>query len=344
MWIRWITMPWSLRWLLTSVVLLSFYGGITLAQVLEHPARLPAWLAPAVIGVCLLGGALGAANQQMRTAPYRAVLSGLTADQRRELAAAIKPGSLPTDPAILAAAVRIRSMARAERARRPIWQSWAVISLGMGYAAWLMTMPGGLAVATGLLVVEALCAVLLLWGQARRHRTEPRWDALAAAAVANPSAAAMLTAARDVPVNRDWRRWATLIAAAAVIGAGYGATNFATRSAQIAECRLAANVVNYIAENKELLDSDRLTAKQPPQSAYQQWATQLESEKDAAQGKAFGTDVARISDLAAQIVNSIDAIRQLSTPNPASQHEITQFRTLVTQLVDAEQPLVRTCR
>jgi hypothetical protein len=345
MWIRWIMMPWWSRWLLTSTVLLVFYGGITLAQVLEYPGQPPAWVAPTVIGACLISGALGAMNQRARMAPSKAVLSGLTADQRGELATAIKPGPLPTDPVILAAALRIKNLARAERKRQPLWLAWAVIAAANLYAAWLASMPGSAVVGFALSIVAALYAVLLLWGQVRRRRAHPRWIALAAAVDADAAAAAIVAAAPDVPVKRHFRQWVCLVAAAAVIGAAYGATNMAIRSAQIRECRLAANVVNYVAENKELLDSDRLVAKPPPRSAYQQWAQQLADYATQGKSSSFGPDLVRIGDVADRITRTVDLAQDSSLrPIQLTSEQIDLFNRLVRQLIDAEQPLVRACR
>lgn len=316
MWIRWITQPWWTRWLLTSVVLLAFYGGITLAQTLEHPGRPPAWVAPAVLGTCLIGGALGATSQRMRMAPCTAVVAGLTDEQRRQLAAAIKPGPLPTDPAVLAGAVRLHNIGRVERERRPLWLAWAIIAAANFYASRLASMPSNAVVGLALAIVAALYAVLLLWGSVREKQTQSRWAALAAAADADVSATAIIAAAQDVPARLNFRSWACLIGAALVIGGSYAATNGAVRSAQLAECRLAAGVVNYIADRSELLDANRLGGSDPPLPAYQRWVAQLFSDNEAAQGKSISADVTRVSERAAAVVQGIEDARQSSPQTP----------------------------
>ncbi|WP_431236174.1 hypothetical protein ACQ856_29170 (plasmid) [Mycolicibacterium psychrotolerans] len=343
MWIRWVALPWWARWLVTSVVLLAFYGGITAAQVAEHPGRPPAWVAPTVIGACLISAALGATNQRARMAPYAAIVADLTTDQQRELAAAIKSGPLPTDPAVLAAALRIKNLARAERQRRPLWLAWVFIAAVILYAEWLISMPSTTVVGAAMNVVAAVYAVLLLWGQVRRRRAHRRWVAVAAAVDADASATAMIAAAQDVPAKRDRRQWACLIGAAAVIGGSYGATNVAVRSAQIAECRLAAGVVNFIADRKDLLDPTHLGSDEPPLSDYDQWASRIDSYTAVAQGHSLSPDVTRIRDRAAAVVRDVEDARQ-SPQTPPSAAQTTAFRTAVTELIAAEQPLVVACR
>lgn len=341
------TMRWSIRWAITSAVLLALSAAVVIAQWLQYPGRLPAWVAPVMIVAALAAGALGAVLQQLQMAPYAAVVTDLTARQRAELAGVTKPGPLPTDPAVLAAAARLRRLGRTQWGPRSVWRSWAVIGFMVAYGVWATTIAGTAAVGVVLLVWAGISAVRVAWAQVRRRQLVPRWAAVEAAAEADPIAREVVSKAVDVPAERDWRRWGCLIGAAVIYGGAYGVAFAGIRTVQVAECRTASTVVNYVYDHRDLLDSGRLAGGDLPVSAYRTWAQQLDDYATQGADSGYGPDLARISDAADQIARTADLLRESeSAPRSAqlSPEQIALFDRLVRQLFDAEQPLVTACR
>ncbi len=90
------------------------------------------------------------------------------------------------------------------------------------YSVWMMTRPGTFAFGVAMLLFAVYTAARLLRGRLRARRLTPRWDAMIAAAQADPVAHDLLQAANDVPAPRDWRQWARFVAAAAIYGGACG--------------------------------------------------------------------------------------------------------------------------
>ncbi|WP_431240958.1 hypothetical protein ACQ86B_28975 (plasmid) [Mycolicibacterium aichiense] len=343
MWLRWITMRWSMRWAMTSAVLLAISAVVVLAQWLQYPGRLPMWVVAVMVVASLGAGALAAALQRLQMAPYAAIAAALNSRQRAELAAMIKPGPLPADPRVLAAAARLRRLGRTRRV--PRWRPWVVVGVMAAYGAWATTVSGTATVGVILLVWAAISAARVGWAQVRARQLAPRWAAVVAAADANPTARNLLDTTDDAPAVRDWRRWGCLIGAAIIFGGAYGIAFSGIRTAQARECRVASTVVNYIYQHKDLLDSERLTGSELSVSAYQQWAQQLADYATQAKASSFGPDLARVSDAADRIARTVDLVQESSPrPDQLSSEQVDLFARQVRQLLDVEQPLVTACR
>jgi hypothetical protein len=343
MWVPWITMRWWLRWTITSAVLLVISAAVTLALWLQYPGPLPIWVVALMVAASLGAGALGAALQRLQNAPYAAIVAGLNARQREQLAAVIKPGPPPADPAVLAAAVRLRRQGRTQRV--PRWRSWVVVGVMVAYGVWATTVPGTAAVGVILLVWAVITAARVGWAQVRGRRLVPRWAAVTAAADANPTAREMLSTAEGLPVERDWRRWACLLGAAVIFGGALGFAFHGIRTAQAHECRTVSTVVNYIYQHKDRLDSGRLTGSKVSIAAYRQWDQRVADYAGQGRGGSFGPDLTRISETADRIARTVDLAQYSpSPPNQFNSEQIDLFNRLVRQLFDAEQPLVTACR
>ncbi len=119
MWLRQITWPWWIRWLMASLWLIGVAAVLAFPQWQRYPGRFPLVIGAVMLGASLAAAALVATLLARRSAPYAAIITPLDPAQRRELAGVIKPGPLPTDPAVLAAGARLRRLARAEHTVRP---------------------------------------------------------------------------------------------------------------------------------------------------------------------------------------------------------------------------------
>jgi len=76
------------------------------------------WWVPIVgfsLGMALVTGAVVAWSERGVAASYAAVLEGLTTNQRRQIAQVWRPGAVPSDPAVLTAALRLHDLAERYR-------------------------------------------------------------------------------------------------------------------------------------------------------------------------------------------------------------------------------------
>jgi hypothetical protein len=280
----------------------------------------------------------------MRFKPYTDIVAELTVDQRAELDSILKPGPLPADPKVLAAAARLRRLARAHLGRRLLWKSWAIVVVGVAYGALVIAVLG--IAATGAFVITAMVilAARVGWAQIRGRRLAPRWAAVVAAAESDPAAQALLRTATDAPPRLDWRRRVCVMGAVVIYVGAFIAIFAGIQSAHLAECDLADTVVDYINDHAELLDGSSLTDTAPPSAAYRQWAAQLATYARNSRTSSLGSDLARISDLADRITHNVEQVRQSGTGTTRiDPQQIAQFDNLVSQFIDAGQPLVTVC-
>jgi predicted chitinase len=120
-WFRLIGAPWWVRWLVTALLVALFLAP-TLAVSVPDVAHSAGWAWGLVIlgTYSLVFAAVAAALQRPVQRTYLAALDGLSGPQRSEAVRTLRHGAIPADPAVLAAAIRVRtlSMAYQRRARR----------------------------------------------------------------------------------------------------------------------------------------------------------------------------------------------------------------------------------
>jgi hypothetical protein len=343
--IRSITMPWWIRWLRASVLLLAGYCAFAFDLWKQSPGRLPFWVVALVIVAPIASAALVAAVWTMRFKPYTDIVAELTVEQRAELDSILKPGPLPTDPKVLAAAARLRWLARAHLGRRLLRKSWAIVMVGVAYGALVIAVLGMAATGAFVITGMVILAARLGWGQIRGRRLAPRWAALVAAAESDPAAQALLRMATDAPPRRDWRRRVCVVGAVVIYVGAFIAIFAGIISAHFAECYdLADTVADYINDHAELLDGSSLTDTAPPSASYREWAAQLAIYASNSPTSSLGSDLARISDLADRITRNVEQLRQSGTGTTRiDPQQIAQFDSLVSELIDAGQPLATVC-
>jgi hypothetical protein len=341
MWIRWITMGMSARWMLTTAVLLTLSTSVLLARWIQYSGPFPMWVVAMMVVASVSAAALYAAYHQRQMAPYAAIVAELDSRQRAQLAAVPTAQPLPSDPAVLVAALRLRRLGRTQGVSQ--WRFWVGNAVLVAYAVFATTIEGYRAVGVVLLVWAAINVTQLGWASARRRRLAPRWEAVAAAVDAEPAAHELLATATDAAVVRDWRQWVCLITAAAIFGGSFSAGLTGIRLAQLDECRSASAVVNYIYARRDLLGPERLAERPPAVLAYRQWSEQVAALAVHGQSSVFGFQLARISVITAQIADTV-ALSQEPKPAPLSPEQIAVVDRLVRELADIEQPLASTCR
>lgn len=349
-WVRYYSTSWWVRWLLLSALLMApLAAGI--AGVIANrgvPGGVWVWVLPAIVVVALGSAALISVLYQPVVSTYAAVIRGLDTNQRAQLVAAPKPGPLPEDPVVLAAVVRAGKLARLYSSRRPLWVRWLVIAVGAVYAAWTLTVPDLAGLGIVLLIVEACAAASLAWGMLLRARRKPRMAQLAAAAAADSEAAALIAAADPIVAPRTGvRRRLCAVAGVILYGGGWGlvAVLVMTVPVQSADCRTADAAINYIHDQRTLLDSAQITISGPALSTYQEWSDQLGRYAAEASRSDIKRYIQHLADLAGRATHVVEQVRQQASlgPTDVTIDSRDEYSVLAQQIVDAEQPLLAAC-
>lgn len=318
--------PWWVRWVLVTALIAVLVGGFYLVVAPNTAAAVgPLW-GPLALGVFSM--AFGAALLALREPERRhtlAIMDGLDRDQRRRAVAALRHGSVPEDPVVVTAALRLGVMAEYQR-RRLRWPRAGLLALATGCVAiGVAAVSGAVAidVRTGWadLVLGAGVLAFGLWSRRRWRRLEQHMALLRVAAA---------PAATSRPENAEAPtrsvRWSllTLLVGAGVVVAPLIVWPAPARSAQ---CRTAHAVVSLIYEQRDLL-----TAPQHHSVAeFRRWSAQLQQYAAAVDDTEIAPRVRRIAELADHLVGGIE-------------HDGVADTATLTAIVDEDQQLNRACR
>lgn len=350
MWVWYNMAPWWARWLVTSawmsVWFLFFCWAVFQPQHLWQTPW-PAWV---VVAGLAAFGLLAAIPSTLITQPvvntYATVLNGLTGPQRTEVARALRSEPIPTDPAVLTAAVRASDLARAYRnrvtpaRRRLLWVMIGIFAVVLPVLEFLADRPR-----LGLVCLAA--AVVVLVAQAGpewvRRRREPHLAQLRAAAAADPQVAAAVAQAVPpaVPTARDrWLRIGLVVVVA--VAAGLAVTFASQVSGR--SCRTAHAAAVYIGDHRDLLDPNRIGPGGPDLAEYRAWSEQLERYADRVGGPGIGQHLQQIADLSADAVSLVEQARAPGASNGSDGMRKVDYLNTVQRLVDADTQLVEDCK
>lgn len=348
MWVWFYGTAWWIRGLVISAVLTAPLAA-GMAVVITNrgvPGAVWLWVLPAVAIVALGSAALLSVLYQPVITNYAAVIHGLDATQRAQLVAAPRPGPLPEDPAVLAAVVRAGHLSGLYGSRRPMWLRWLVIAVGAVYGAWTLPSIAGLGIV--LLILEAAAAASLAWHMLHSARRRPRLAQLVAAAAADPEASALIAAAEPVVARRAGVRRLLCGGAGVVLYAGgWGLVAALVMSVPVQsdDCRTADATINYIHDQRTMLDSARITVSGPPLSTYHEWSDQIGRYAAAATRPDIKQPIQPLADLASRATHVVEQVRQQPSPGPTDTTigYLNEYASLAQQIVDAEQPLLAAC-
>lgn len=350
MWVWYNIAPWWARWLVISVWMTVWF--LLFCWAVVHPQY--HWWTPWPVWVAAIGlatfGLLAAIPVTLITQPvvntYATVLKGLTASQRSAVARALRSEPIPTDPAVLTAAVRAIDLTYAYRdrvtpARRRL--SWALIGL---FAIALPVLEFA-ADRPRLALLYLALAVMLVVGQVwpkwdRRHR-EPHLAQLLTAAGADPEVAAAVAQSVAPAVSTSRQRWlraglVLLLAVAAGLAIGM--------SSRVSgrDCRTAIGTARYISDHRELLDPSRIGLGGPDLSEYRAWSAQLSRYADRVDAPAVGRHLHQISDLSAEAVDIVEQARTPGMSNGDIGIRRMSYLNIAQRLVDADKQLLDECK
>lgn len=230
---RWLMAQASLRtrWLVTAAWAFVWAVGYGAATLIPYGVSGFRWWVPIVgfsLGMALVTGAVVAWSERGVAASYAAVLEGLTTKQRRQIAQVWRPGAVPSDPAVLTAALRLHDLAEryrlGKRRRRTVGAVLVCIATVMLVATVVSARHTFSASTLMFLLVGAMLVAGPTLAALRATRRRPRLAQLRAAAAADPSVAAAVAnpATPAAPLSRTQRRWwavATVTLALVYVGA-----------------------------------------------------------------------------------------------------------------------------
>jgi 4-amino-4-deoxy-L-arabinose transferase-like glycosyltransferase len=115
MWARLVVAPWWVLWLVNAAL---FAAALIAICALGLPGFTDAgWIWPlvSVVGFSLIATALTTIAQRPVQQSYAPAIAGLSLPQRSQAAKALRRGEIPSDPRVLAAAIRVGNLSLAYR-------------------------------------------------------------------------------------------------------------------------------------------------------------------------------------------------------------------------------------
>lgn len=345
------------RWLVSAAwvsLWAMVYALMTLIPLGAHGYR---WWVPIIGPSLLIGlatGALAVWTGRSVLESYAVELDGLTVEQRRQLSRVWRRGAVPSDPAVLIAAVRLHDLGEHYRLARRRRRTTGALMGGIGAVLLLITALGEHhrfnPFALGYLVIGVTLLATPTAAALRAKRREPRLAELRAAAQSDPDvAAAVARPARPAgPPTRTHLLW-WAVAATTIALAAFGGIEVAkTLTPHRAGCRAVDAVVDEVySQRDQLFAADAVGPSGPPLSQYRQLADSLRHHAGDADGDpATAPSLDRIADLAAHVLTVVEQARDTAPSGaaiPLADSQIAYFDTL-DQLAAEERRAQEQCR
>jgi hypothetical protein len=348
MWARLVVAPWWARWLWSASVI-----ALLLIAILAwgFPGFGTAgWLWPLgwIVLFSLIVTALTTAAQNPVYQSYGPAIAGLSLAERSQAVQALRRGAAPSDPRVLAAAIRIGNLSMAYQGRVPGWQrkvAWCVPALWV-VAGILQFVGHNVRGGITWIGLAALIGARLAWAAYRVRRLPERLQLLRAAAESSPQALSTVAEARDpvaAPPGVKFRLASATVVLLAVVGAvvlGY------LRARPSPDCRTADAVVNFIHAHPDMLDAQLITDGGPSLQEYQDWSNRLAAYARQVSAPDLAPHLQRIAQISADAVSVVADVRRDPEINQST-HELVvrqlMYQGIVGHLIDEDKALVPPC-
>ncbi|MBU9766577.1 hypothetical protein FR943_22390 [Mycobacterium sp. TNTM28] len=346
-WVWYDTAPWWVRWLITSafaILGLLFFCWAVLEPGHHWWTLWPTWMVGAALSIF---GLLIAAPMTLLAQPvvnsFSATLAGLTSAQRTAVARALRREPVPTDPAVLAAAVRAGDLSDAYRRlvsptrRRLTWLLIALFGVVLPALEFTLDQPRIAVMYLGVGVLLAATAVRSEWA---RRRSGPRLVRLRAAAAAEPQVAQVV--AQAVPPGQPTarQRWLGIGLIFVVTTAAATACVFVAAVTN-QDCRIVRDVGLHVSAHRDLLNPRLIGTDGPDLSEYRAWSDELRRHADRARVPGVNRSLQQIADLSTEVVVSVEQARAASDDDKGSR--TMHYLDVVQRLIDAENQLIAAC-
>jgi len=318
--------PWWARWLAYAAMMAA---GLVLIGPALFPGYVNAadwpWKLLAVAGFSLMFAAAIQVIQHPAYRTYARALTGLSFPRCRQATKAVRRGTVPPDPAVLAAAVRVGALSRAYLDR-----------VSKTQRGWRWVLPGCYLVIAVLDFVSHDRRKVLLWlgfalyfaayfvwinFQARRIARHVERLRTAAADIPAAAALAETTGTTSIPPRRVWP--IVLVVVVTLIGFGlaeylWGSREHRTASRATAQdCRTADEALHFLHQHDDMLNSRLITMREPGLNAYQEWSSQFYTYAHSVSNPAIAQHLDRVAELSAQEVAVVQDLRAESIASPS---------------------------
>lgn len=298
-WLKLWKIPGVGRWLVYTLWCVMALV-LTTAVVTPRGVRVSGWWIP--VAVFLVCGAAMAALWMLNEADvrrrYRAALTGLCPAQQISALCAPVVGPAPTDPAVLAATMRVNAVVRrggrATGQRRYAWLIGVWVAVGA-----LQFVVGNIRLGVIFVILVAWAATALGWRRFSRPRLEARFAVLRRAAVA---AGVDLDAAEADPAlgsTARGRRLQVVVSAAVVVVMMAGV--FVSNEWALRPCRVADRAIAYVWDNRGTLFPEQPAAV-GSHAKYQELADQLHVFAQQTQARVVRDRLVQIAEAAQKMV------------------------------------------
>lgn len=343
MWAWFNSAPWWARWFVISAAA-ALMEATVFAVTLPTPGGTLAWAwgLGLLAGSGVIIGALMTAIHEPLRQFYAAALDGMSKQQRAQAVRALHRGPIPTDPTVLAAAVRNGNRASAY-GKRITSSRWVSPALFIVLAAWefLTGQEHRSVVWVGFALISATLAV---WSRHRGARAGARLDLLRSAASADSRVATAVTQDSEsiaLPARRWWL-WGALVVV--VVVTVVVATLASTRSPR-ADCRAARDAIEFIADRPKTLNPWLITPSGLSTTTYTDWSDQLQRFSSQVADADVVPHFHRIADLSKQAVSQVKEARSGPLPPAPDQFakRVSAYQNTIQQIFEEERALIAVC-
>jgi hypothetical protein len=313
------------------------------------------WKVLAIAGLALAG----AASQEVAAWPAARVfgeaLTGLSRAQRGQVLEALRDGAVPSDPAVLAAAIRVGAIGQAYQQRYSRSQKRSRILLPTIYVAMAALQFFGYSgthrvhQALMWLGLAVYFGVYLAWIAHRGRQLERAVPKLRTAAIDIPAAAAA-AAQTPGPVKIPSRRiWASLLTVV-IVGAGFGAAVWAWGAPfpdpAKPDCRTTREMLYFTSKHEDMFDAHLIGTGTPALAEYQAWSDGLQTYAQKVSYPAVSGHLKKVAELSEHAVAVVHDLRRnpAEIPSPAviEAHQ-SDYRNTITELVNEQSAAVTFC-
>lgn len=300
-----------------------------------------------------------AAAQEFAARPtvrvYAQALSGLDRAQRASVLKALRGKSIPSDSAVLAAAIRTGEIGRAYARRYAQKQkTWWFLLPGfyiLMAAVQLIGHPGAREIHQALLwaSLAAYFGAVFGWTTRRREQLDNAMPQLRAAAADVPIAASA-AAHTPEPVAIPPRRAAGSWLIAAVLGAAFIGAIWAWGepfpNPKPRDCSTVRDFVGFISAHPDMLDAARINTGTPALTEYEEWSRGLQGYAATQTDPITAGHLKKVGDLSAHAVNVVRHLRDNASTAPSHDAIVAyenDYQSTIATLMNETQDAVTSC-
>ncbi|GLE50629.1 hypothetical protein [Mycobacterium montefiorense] len=348
MWARLVAAPWGVLWLVNAATFTVTLGAICVLGFSGFASCGWTWPLLSVLGFSVIATALITLSRRPVQQSYARTVAGLSRAQRSQAVGALRRGEAPSDPAVLAAAIRIGNLSMAYQRRVPRWQkrlAWCVPLLWV--VAGVLEFIGNNA--RGALTWSALAllvAARMAWASQRARRLPQRLELVRSAAALSPPALSALADTQDSAAPPPSRRFRLAFAAVVAVAVAGAIVAVYQQGQPSRDCRTANAVVGFIHAHPDMLDSTLINPGGPGLDKYQDWSDRLIAYSQQVSAPDLAPHLRRIAKISTEALKLVTEARQDSFATQPGDEVVARqvtYHAIIGQLIDDDKALIPPC-